>query len=116
MSKGLVILRSSRLQHLAVRLPQREVHDHLEVRRSQTPHTAPESATEVWERVAANLERQLGSVEGRLELTERTESSLREERDRLLADLEREKEERRKLQEQIDRTRRSWWRRFFGIE
>jgi hypothetical protein len=106
MSKGLVILRSSRLQHLAVRLPQREVHDHLEVRRSQTPHTAPESATEVWERVAAN----------RLELTERTESSLREERDRLLADLEREKEERRKLQEQIDRTRRSWWRRFFGIE
>ena len=116
MSKGLVILRSSRLQHLAVRLPQREVHDHLEVRRSQIPHTAPESATEVWERVAANLERQLGRVEGRLELTERTESSLREERDRLLADLEWEREEHRKLQEQIDRTKRSWWRRFFGIE
>src|ERR671911_2979304 len=100
MSKGLVILRSSRLQHLGVRLPQREVHDHLEVRRSQTPHTAPESATEVWERVAANLEQQLGRVEGRLELTERTESSLREERDRLLAGLEGGGEGGRKISEQ----------------
>ena len=33
-----------------------------------------------------------GGYPGRLELTERTESSLREERDRLLAHLERERE------------------------
>ena len=71
--------------------------------------TVSESVTEVWERVAANLERQRGRVEGRLELTERTESSLREERDRLLADLEWEREERRKLQEQIDRTKLRCW-------
>src|SRR5919112_6484931 len=100
MSKGLVILRSSRLQHLAVRLPQRELHDHLEVRRSQTPHTAPESATEVWERVASEPRAATWPCRGPSRPYGEDRSSLREERDWLLEDLEREKEERRKLQEQ----------------
>jgi excisionase family DNA binding protein len=54
-------------------------------------------AREWIERVAA-LERELGRLEGRLELTERAESTMREDRERLLEDLDRERE--RAAQEQ----------------
>jgi excisionase family DNA binding protein len=48
------------------------------------------------------LQRELGRLEGRLELTERAESTVREERDRLLRELE---EERRQRQADIQRER-----------
>jgi excisionase family DNA binding protein len=65
------------------------VHDFRDHRAAQPPTirgAAREEPSEVreWiERVAA-LERELGRLEGRLELTERAESTIREERERLL--------------------------------
>ncbi len=61
------------------------------------------------------MQRELGRLEGRLELTERAESTLRE-------DLERERSERREAQEEARRLReeleaersKGFWRRLFG--
>jgi len=78
---------------------------------------APESGSELLEVVRA-LEREIGRLEGRLELEEQTESTLREERDRLAAELEAERAERRRLAERLeaerDRPRRGFWSRLFG--
>ena len=70
------------------------------------------------------MQRELGRLEGRLELTERTESTMREERERLIADLVREREradqvelEARWLRAALEEARkpeRPWWRRMFG--
>ena len=99
-------------------------------------------AREWIERVAA-LERELGRLEGRLELTERAESTMREDRERLLEDLDREREraaqeqaraeevqrdteqiirereeaqeEARRLREELEAERsKGFWRRLFG--
>jgi excisionase family DNA binding protein len=51
-----------------------------------------------WIERVTTLERELGRLEGRLELTERAESTMREERERLLEELDRERE--RAAQEQ----------------
>ncbi len=118
-------------------IPQRAVHAMLEERRSTIPSGArePESgeisaeeARELRERVQ-DLQRQLGRVEGRLELTARTESTMREdlererarsEEERRRADAERERalhaeassqELRRELEEERSR---GFWRRLFG--
>jgi hypothetical protein len=48
----------------------------------------------------------LGRAETRAELTERAESTVREERDRLLEEVER-------LRGELDEARRPWWRRLF---
>ena len=103
-------------------IPQRAVHAMLEERRSaevgetsteETPRSA-EEARELRERVAG-LQRELGRLEGRLELTERTESTMREERERLERLLEEERSERRRLQVQLDAERsRGFWQRLFG--
>ena len=61
-----------------------------------------------------DLLRQLGRLEGRLELTVQTESTLREERDRLLAERDRERERADRLEEELRESRRSWWSRLFG--
>jgi chromosome segregation ATPase len=74
---------------------------------------APESVRELVDRVAA-LERERGRLEGRLELTEQTESTTRAERDRLIAELEAERVERRRLQEQLEERKRGFWVRLFG--
>jgi hypothetical protein len=50
----------------------------------------------------------------RLELAELAESRLREERDRLVRELEAERDERMKLEGELARARRSWWREVFG--
>jgi hypothetical protein len=57
---------------------------------------------------------ELGLSRGRLELTEKAESTLREqlERERERADKERERAE--QLQAELDDARRPWWRRIFG--
>ncbi len=61
------------------------------------------------------LEREIGRLEGRLELTEQTESTIREERDRLLAERDEERQKAGELQRRLDEERsRGFWRRLFG--
>jgi excisionase family DNA binding protein len=108
-------------------IPQRALHALLEERRA-TSSTAPEisaeeamrsaeEARELRERVEG-LQRELGRLEGRLELTERTESTMREERERLEQLLEEERAERRRLQERLEaelaEASRTWWQRLLG--
>jgi excisionase family DNA binding protein len=66
--------------------------------------SGPESVRELLSRVES-LSRELGRSEARLELTELAESSVREERDRLLGELEQEREERRRLSGQLHQLR-----------
>ena len=133
------------------RIPQRVIHELLPSRpprkgtangtfkASQEFLNVSESAVEIQLRVEA-LQRELGRLEGRLELTAVAESTLREslERERERADAEWERTE--ALQLEIERLReqlaeasiaqkppenapetvpvgdrRSWWRRFFGF-
>ncbi len=68
-----------------------------------------------------DLQRELGRLEGRLELTEVAESTLREqlERERQRADDERDRAEAERkrgerLEEELREPRRSWWRKMFG--
>jgi excisionase family DNA binding protein len=122
------------------------VHAFRDRRADQVPmRGARESSLEAREwidRIAA-LERELGRLEGRLELTERAESTLREDRERLLGDLDREREratqeqaraeeaqhdaeqiirereeaqeEARRLREELEAERsKGFWRRLFG--
>jgi excisionase family DNA binding protein len=84
------------------------VHDFRDRREAQTPVRAlrgerePSSEAREWiERVTA-LERELGRLEGRLELTERAESTMRDERERLLEDLARERERAAQEQEKAE--------------
>jgi chromosome segregation ATPase len=104
------------------RIPRRVVHRLLTERREREqlrtePESlpgAPESVRELMDRVAA-LERERGRLEGRLELTEQTESTTRAERDRLIAELEAERAERRRLAERLEaEQRRGFWSRLFG--
>jgi excisionase family DNA binding protein len=103
-------------------IPQRAVHAMLEERRavgegevsSVEISRSAEEARELRERVEG-LQRELGRLEGRLELTERTESTMREERERLERLLEEERTERRRLQEELDTERsKGFWQRLFG--
>ena len=120
-------------------IPQRAVHAMLEERRLRPsgsasfagPGTAEntaeeaahahEEARELRERVQ-DLQRQLGRVEGRLELTERTESTMREdlerersrsEEERRRADVERERAEELRRELEAERSR-GFWQRIFG--
>jgi excisionase family DNA binding protein len=103
-------------------IPQRAVHAMLEERRAvgegeisteETSRSA-EEARELRERLEG-LQRELGRLEGRLELTERTESTMREERERLAQLLEEERAERRRLQEELNTERsKGFWQRLFG--
>lgn len=90
-----------------------EIHRMLEERRESRQDST--GLLESSERVQdlRDLERQLGRLEGRLELSERAESTVREERDRLITELEEEKSERRRLQEELDKARTPWWRKLF---
>jgi predicted nuclease with TOPRIM domain len=56
---------------------------------------------------------ELGRLEGRLELTEKAESTMQEERERLIAQLEEERAERRRLQERVEELSLPWYRRWF---
>jgi hypothetical protein len=47
-------------------------------------------------------------------LTERAESTLQAERERLIADLERERERAERLERELSDARRPWYRRWFG--
>lgn len=104
-------------------IPQRVVHAMLEERREDALglSEAPSEAADLRRRVGIDLQRELGRLEGRLELTEKTESSMREERERLIAQLEEERTERRRLLLELEaayererQARVSWWRRLLG--
>ena len=73
----------------------------------------PPEAREALSKVEA-LQRELGRLEGRLELSEVAESTLRDhlERERKRADEERERANR--LEEELREARRPWWRRWFN--
>jgi len=118
------------------RIPQREVHRLLQERRDSgaggtdntlsptTGASGSQEAAELRARVEG-LQRDLGRLEGRLELTAQAESTLRDqldrerersdaERERLAHQLEEAQEERRRLKEELEAARRPWWRRMFG--
>ncbi len=104
------------------RIPAHAVHDRS--RPARVERTSPTEATsesrESPEKLAELesevrfLRYQLGLQQGRLRLTEKAESTLREalERERARADTERERAE--QLQRHLDETRRPWWRKMFG--
>jgi len=72
---------------------------------SQEPETIQEAA-DLRTRVE-EMQRQLGRLEGRLEITEVAESTLRES-------LERERERADRLEAELKEASRSWWSRIFG--
>ena len=107
------------------RIPKRAVHALMEERpERRSGSTSEESQLDSSEQSMGrvieledrlmSVHQTLGRMEGRLELTEKTESTLREERDRLLRDLEREREERESLQAKLEDMQRPWWRKLFG--
>jgi excisionase family DNA binding protein len=105
------------------KIPMHAVHDRdrpARVKRSSAPPESPERLSEL-EVEVRTLRYELGLSRGRLELTEKAESTLREERDRLLAERDQEREkadaERERadnLQAELDRARLPWYRRLFG--
>lgn len=91
------------------RVYMRSVHDRERPPRVERPSGPPEASESVRtyrERVEA-LQRELGRLEGRLELTAEASSTLREQ-------LERERERGDRLEEELREARRSWWSRLFG--
>jgi hypothetical protein len=58
--------------------------------------------------------RRLGRSEERVQLPEKTESTLQAERDRLLEERGRERERADQLQAELEDARRPWWRKLFG--
>ena len=103
------------------RIPAHAVHDRprlVQVERA-SPTETPSESRESPERLAeleaeVSLRYRLGLQQGRLELTEKAESTLREalEREQARADTERERAE--QLQRQLDEANRPWWRNMFG--
>jgi excisionase family DNA binding protein len=100
------------------KIPMHAVHDRgrpARVERSGAtePPESPERLSDL-EAEVRDLRYQLGLSRGRIELTEKAESTLRDalERERERADAERERAE--KLQAELDRARQPWWRRMFG--
>lgn len=99
------------------RIPARAVHAidrPPRVARSSLPE-APEDAEKLQDLEAEvrDLRYELGLQRGRLELTEKAESTLRDslERERERADAERKRAE--GLQAELERARRPWWRKLF---
>jgi len=91
------------------RIPQRAVHNRLgdrPPRPSQSVLETAQGAAELRDRIE-DLSRELGRLEGRLELTGVAESTLREQ-------LERERARADRLEEELREARKSWWRRVFG--
>jgi excisionase family DNA binding protein len=98
------------------KIPMRAVHDRerpARIERPQRPLEASERLAEL-EAEVRDLRYRLGLSEGRLELTQKTESTLQAERDRLLEERDRERERVEDLQRQLEEAQRPWWRKLFG--
>jgi excisionase family DNA binding protein len=90
------------------RIPQRAVHARMESRGPRTEPAAPRADVEGLIDRIATLERELGRVEVRAELTEVAESTAREQ-------LERERERADRLESELAELRgRGFWARLFG--
>ena len=63
------------------------------------------------DRAMQDLQQEMKRLDDLFELTEKATSSLREEREMLLAELRRERELRNKLEGDLEKARRPWWRR-----
>ena len=98
------------------KIPMHAVHDRDRPARVEHPPEAPGAPERLsdLEVEVRELRYQLGLSRGRIEITEKAESTLRDalERERERADAERERAE--KLQAELDRARLPWWRRMFG--
>ena len=90
-------------------------------RSPRAPRESPESASELF-RVVQDLQRELGRVEGRLEITETAESTLRAdlererrraEEERARADSERDRAEELRRELEAERSK-GFWSRLFG--
>jgi excisionase family DNA binding protein len=100
------------------KIPMHAVHERdrpARVERSLAPPESPERLSEL-EVEVRTLRYELGLSRGRLELSEKAESTIREERDRLLAERDKERERAEKLQAELDRARQPWWKKIFGGE
>jgi excisionase family DNA binding protein len=99
------------------RIPSHAVHEHLErLRRNLFPEGvwADISLSEWVERVEA-LQRELGRLEGRLELSEKSESSLLDERDQLLKERDEAASEARRLRAELEAERsKGFWAKLLG--
>jgi excisionase family DNA binding protein len=99
------------------RIPMHAVHDRDRPPRIERPERPPEATERLAELEAdvRDLNYRLGLSEGRLELTQRAESTLREalQREQERADRERDRAE--QLRAELDEERaRGFWRRLFG--
>jgi hypothetical protein len=98
------------------KIPMHAVHDRDRPGRVERATEAPESPEKLsdLESEVRDLRYQLGLSRGRIELTEKAESTLRDAlaRERERADAERERAE--KLQAELDQARLPWWRKLFG--
>jgi excisionase family DNA binding protein len=105
----------------AWRVFQTSVHARLEERRRREIEEGREESQEGLERLreldveVRDLSYRLGRSEARVELTEKAESTMRAERELLIAALERERERTDRLQAELDLERRKGiFRRLFG--
>lgn len=98
------------------KIPMHAVHDRDRPARVERPSAPPESSERLAELEAEvrDLRYQLGLSRGRIELTEKAESTLRDAlaRERERADAERERAE--ELQAELDRARLPWYRKLLG--
>ena len=101
------------------RIPMHAVHDRerpARVARPSEPREAPERLAEL-EAEVRDLRYRLGLSEGRLELTEKTESTLREQLERERGRADEAELEARRLRAALEEARkpeRPWWRRMLG--
>jgi hypothetical protein len=73
----------------------------------RNPQNPLRASQEYRDRVGKTLHRELGRLEGRLEITEVAESTLREK-------LQCGRERADRLEEELRDARRPWWQRIFG--
>jgi excisionase family DNA binding protein len=106
------------------KIPKAAVHALRDTRPTKAPEKAvgaPESPTDLLG-VVRDLERELGRIEGRLQITEVAESTLRESLEREKERVERERERADRLEEQSEKLRdeleaersKGFWARLFG--
>jgi hypothetical protein len=103
------------------KIPMHAVHDRDRPSRRALPRVeqapgapeAPERLSDL-EVEVKELRYQLGLSRGRIEITEKAESTLREALEREISRADSERERAEKLQAELDRARLPWWRRMFS--
>jgi excisionase family DNA binding protein len=98
------------------KIPMHAVHDRDRPARVERSPEAPESPERLsdLEAEVRDLRYQLGLSRGRIEITEKAESTLRNALDREITRAAAERERAEKLQAELDRARLPWYRKLFG--